>query len=187
MDELRQGNRGAESTKGRRLREALVVAQVALALILMTQVGLIGRTTWKLHHLDKGFDPAQLLTLRMNLAETGYRDPAVAHDFYTRALERIQAVPGVMSAGTSSAASVCRSRGERPFFDSGQAGASTRFEASGRARRHQRRLPQDNAHADRARPWTSFARTSRMRHPWRSSAVKPRADTGLARIRSAGA
>ncbi len=40
MDELRQGNRGAESTKGRRLRESLVVAQVALALILMTQVAL---------------------------------------------------------------------------------------------------------------------------------------------------
>ena len=36
--------------------KSLVVAQVALALILMTQVGLIGRTTWRLHHLDKGFD-----------------------------------------------------------------------------------------------------------------------------------
>ena len=103
MDELRQGNRGAESTKGRRLREALVVAQVALALILMTQVGLIGRTTWKLHYLDKGFDPAQMLTLRMNLAETDYRDLAAAHNFYTRAIERIQALPGVISAGTSSA------------------------------------------------------------------------------------
>jgi predicted permease len=103
MDELRQGNRGAESAKGRRLRESLVVAQVALALILMTQVGLIGRTTWKLHHLDKGFDPAQMLTLRMNLAETDYRDLAVAHNFYTRAIERILALPGVISAGTSSA------------------------------------------------------------------------------------
>jgi putative ABC transport system permease protein len=103
MDELRQGNRGAESTKGRRLRESLVVVQVALALILMTQVGVIGRTTWRLHYLDKGFDPAQVLTLRMNLAEADYRDLALAHDFYTRALERIQAVPGVTSAGTITA------------------------------------------------------------------------------------
>ena len=38
--------------KGRRLRESLVVAQVALALILMTQVALIGRTTWRLHYMD---------------------------------------------------------------------------------------------------------------------------------------
>ena len=103
MDELRQGNRGAESTKGRRLRESLVVAQVALALILMTQVGLIGRTTWKLHHLEKGFDPAQVLTLRMNLAESAYRDLAAARDFYARALDRIQAVPGVASAGSINA------------------------------------------------------------------------------------
>ena len=100
MDELRQGNRGAESTKGRRLRESLVVVQVALALILMTQVGLIGRTTWKLHHLERGFDPAQVLTLRMSVAEEGYRDATAAHDFYTRALDRIRAVPGVTSAGT---------------------------------------------------------------------------------------
>ena len=103
MDELRQGNRGAESTRGRRLRESLVVAQVALALILMTQVGLIGRTTWKLHHLERGFDADDLLTLRMNLAETAYRDPAAAHDFYTRALDRIRTVPGVTAAATTTA------------------------------------------------------------------------------------
>jgi putative ABC transport system permease protein len=100
MDELRQGNRGAVTPRGRRLRESLVVAQVALALILMTQVGLIARTTWKLHHLDRGFDPAQVLTLRMNLAESDYRDLAGVHNFYTRALERIEALPGVTATGT---------------------------------------------------------------------------------------
>lgn len=102
MEELRQGNRGAESTGGRWLRESLVVAQVALALILMTQVGLIGRTTWRLHYTDKGFDPARLLTLRMNLSENDYRDLSSAQDFYTRALDRIRTVPGVESAATVS-------------------------------------------------------------------------------------
>jgi putative ABC transport system permease protein len=103
MDELRQGNRGAESTKGRRLRQALVVVQVALALIMMTQVGLLSRTTWRLHHLEKGLDPAQVLTLRMTLAEADYRDAAEADAFYTRALDRIQSLPGVTSAGTVTA------------------------------------------------------------------------------------
>ena len=103
MDELRQGNRGAESMKGHRLRESLVVAQVALALILMTQVGLIGRTTWKMHHLERGFDASQILTLRMNVTGSEYSDGAAAHDFYTRVLERIQAAPGVVSAGTITA------------------------------------------------------------------------------------
>ncbi len=101
MDELRQGNRGAESTGGRRLREGLVVAQIALALVLMTQVGLIGRTTWRLHYLERGFDADRLLTMRMNLAEASYGEPPNVHDFYSRALERIQAVPGVVSAGTT--------------------------------------------------------------------------------------
>lgn len=103
MDELRQGNRGAESAKGRRLRESLVVAQVALALVLMTQVGLIGRTTWKLHHLERGFDASQVLTLRMSVTGTGYSDGAAAYAFYARVLERIQAVPGVVSAGSITA------------------------------------------------------------------------------------
>ena len=100
MDELRQGARGAETPKSRRLRESLVVVQVALALVLMTQVGLIGRATWKIHHAERGFDPAQLLTLRMSLAESEYPAMPGAHDFFTRALERIQALPGVVSSGT---------------------------------------------------------------------------------------
>ncbi len=100
MEELRQGNRGLETPRGRRLRESLVVAQVALALILMIQVALIGRTTWRFHNMDRGFDAAQVLTLRMNLSEAGYADPSAAHSFYTRALERIEALPGVTSAGT---------------------------------------------------------------------------------------
>lgn len=100
MDELRQGNRGAEATRSRRLRESLVVAQVALALILVTQVGLIGRTTWRFHNLEKGFDPAQVLTLRMDLPEAEYLDLPAVQDFFTRALDRIQALPGVTAAGT---------------------------------------------------------------------------------------
>ena len=182
MDELRQGNRGAESTKGRRLRESLVVAQVALALILMTQVGLIGRTTWKLHHLEKGFDPAQVLTLRMNLAESAYRDLAAARDFYARALDRIQAVPGVASAGSINAL---------PFADRE---VNVRFSIQGRPAPLPDSQPQaaragisadyleDDARADRARPWTCSHRLLE-RH------ARRRRDTGsrsplLARRRS---
>jgi putative ABC transport system permease protein len=146
MDELRQGNRGAESTKGRRLRESLVVAQVALALILMTQVGLIGRTTWKLHHLDPGFDPAQVLTLRMNLAEDSYRDNAAAHDFYTRALDRIQALPGVISAGTITAL---------PMADRDE---SVRFAIQGRPAP----APQSQTQASRAAISADYLNTMRV-------------------------
>jgi putative ABC transport system permease protein len=102
MDELRQGNRGEETAKGRRLREWLVAGQVALALVLVTQVGLVGRATWRLHNLSTGFDPAQVLTFRMNLRESDYPDKEIRHSFYMRALERIAALPGVSAAGTTS-------------------------------------------------------------------------------------
>jgi hypothetical protein len=151
MDELRQGNRSAESTRGRRLRESLVVAQLALALILMTQGGLIGRTTWKLHHLERGFDADHLLTLRMNLAEADYRDPAAAHDFYERALDRIRTVPGVTAAATTTALPIADREMSLRFQIQGRPARTTRLAAPSRTRRHQRRLSSDDARADRAR------------------------------------
>lgn len=148
MDELRQGNRGAESTKGRRVREGLVIAQVALALILMTHVGLIGRTTWKLHHLEKGFDPSGVLTLRMNLAEDAYRDTAIAHDFFTRALDRIRTLPGVVSAGTVSTL---------PMADRE---VSVRFVIQGRP------VPSPGSRPEAARAAISADYLKTMRIPW---------------------
>jgi len=66
----------------------------------MIQVGLIGRTTWKLHYLEKGFDPDQVLTLRIDLPEVRYPEARAVEDFFARALDRIQSVPGVTAAGT---------------------------------------------------------------------------------------
>ena len=174
MDELRQGNRGAETARGRRLRESLVVAQIALALILMMQVGLIGRTSWRLHYMHKGFDPAQVLTLRMNLAEADYGDLAAAHDFYMRAIERIRALPGVTAAGTIN---------RLPVSDRQ---ASTRFVIQGRRAVPRESQPEASHVAISAEYFrrcafpssaaeTFFAQISAMRRPSRSSAVMPRA------------
>ena len=116
----------------------------------------------------------------MNLAEADYRDPAVAHNFYTRAIERIRALPGVViGRHASNRLPVCRSRGQQSVS---QFRARRRLRAksqpAGRTCRDQRRLPEDDAHSDRPGPRLSFAPTSAMRRPWRSSAVMPRADTG---------
>lgn len=100
--ELRQGGRVADTSKGRRLREALVVAQVALVLVLMTQVGLIARTTWRIHYAEKGLDPAQVLTFRMDLPEDEYGRSERVRDFFAGAVERVRALPGVTSAAAVS-------------------------------------------------------------------------------------
>lgn len=102
IEELRQGTRGGDTGRGRRLREVLVSVQMALAMILMIQVGLLIGATWKIHNLEKGFDPAQVLTLRIDLSSARYSQPRAAHDFFAQALDRIRSLPGVVTAGATS-------------------------------------------------------------------------------------
>ena len=120
MEELRQGTRGAETRRGRWLRESLVVPQVALALVLMMQVAFIGRVTWRLHNMDRGFDSEQVLTFRMNLTEAAYPDGAATQRFYTSALERIRSVPGVAGAAATNRLPVTDRQIAAPFVIQGK-------------------------------------------------------------------
>ena len=86
----------------------------------------------------------------MNLAEAGYRDLAVAHNFYTRALDRIQALPGVMSAGTISALPIADREVSVRFSIQGRPAPAPESQPQAARAGHQRRLPEDDAHADRA-------------------------------------
>ena len=94
----------AKSTSGQerhRLRSLLVFADVALALLLLTGAGLMIRSFVRLLQVHPGFDSAHALTLTMSLWGPKADDaPAVA--FYERVLERVRALPGVKSAGTTS-------------------------------------------------------------------------------------
>ena len=94
---------GATRVTGtQRLRQALIVGQLALALILLTGTGLMLRTFWNLQRIDAGFDPTGVTTMQVVLPEDAYSG-APAPAFWTRALERLAAVPGVQSVGLSSA------------------------------------------------------------------------------------
>ena len=52
---------------GRRMRNALVVTELALALVLLAGAGLLVKSFWRLRHVDPGFDPHNVLTLRLSL------------------------------------------------------------------------------------------------------------------------
>jgi putative ABC transport system permease protein len=95
---LREDARSAGAGSGRGLRNVLVAVQVALAMILMVQIALVGRTAWKFRTAEYGFDPAHVLTLRVDLPDTKYPDATRITQFYTDLLARIDAVPGVASA-----------------------------------------------------------------------------------------
>lgn len=87
---------------GQATRRFLVVGEVALATALVAGAGLFLTTLWRLSHVDLGFASDHLLTLRTNLPQSGasrYRDFHARSSFYTDVLERVQNVPGVISAG----------------------------------------------------------------------------------------
>jgi putative ABC transport system permease protein len=79
------------------LRNALVVAQLAVSLVLLITAGLFIRSLQQMHKVDPGFQTENRLALSFNLEQEGY-DEARGRDFSQRLVERVRAVPGVQSA-----------------------------------------------------------------------------------------
>jgi predicted permease len=98
---LKDGGRGGTVGKARhRARQGLVVAQVALALLLLVGAGLMLKSFWGLANVDPGMKPDGVLTLRLDLPEPDYPDVHATARFVDRLLELVRAVPGVEKAGT---------------------------------------------------------------------------------------
>ena len=85
-------------TSSRRIRRALVVAEFALAIVLLVGAGLLVRSWWYVANTDPGFRPERVLVMQVS-SPTAFSVPAQRADLYHRVLEQIQAVPGVESAG----------------------------------------------------------------------------------------
>ena len=99
-DSLKDGAQGASSGGGRqRYRHALVVIEMALAVVLLVGAGLMLRSLWALQRVQLGFDPSQVLTMRLSLPATSYQTPEQVVDFYTRLLDRVRPIAGVRTAG----------------------------------------------------------------------------------------
>lgn len=99
---LKDGVRGASA--GPRegiLRRGLVVAELALALVLLIGAGLLVQTFWHLRAFDPGFRPERLLTMRIGLPEQKYAREQVT-GFQTQLLDRIAALPAVRSVALGS-------------------------------------------------------------------------------------
>ena len=93
------GTRTTAARAALRFRSGLVVAQVSLALVLLVGAGLLVRSLQKLEAVDPGFDPANLLTVSLDLPVGTYPDPARQAAFYSQLLERVRGLPGVAAAG----------------------------------------------------------------------------------------
>ena len=101
-DTLKQAGRGALSgPRSLRLRSALVVSEIALAMVLLVGAGLMIRTLAELRRVDLGFDPARVLTLRATLTGERYREPQAQAEFWRRVTAAVETLPGVEAASAS--------------------------------------------------------------------------------------
>ncbi|HJU74279.1 MAG TPA: FtsX-like permease family protein, partial [Gemmatimonadaceae bacterium] len=98
---LRDGARGVVRGGVQRRRQALVIGEVALAVMLLTGAGLMVRTLGALRRVDPGFDPTNVQIFTATLPATSYATLAAQHQFAVNAEERLRAIPGVIDVGLS--------------------------------------------------------------------------------------
>lgn len=102
-ESLKEGARGSTGgVGGRRVRNLLVVSEIALSLILLIGAGLLIKSFVRLQQFEFGFNPDNLLTIRVQLPGSKYRDGKQVVGFYQQLLDRMETVPGVRSVGAIS-------------------------------------------------------------------------------------
>ncbi len=99
VESLREGSQQTVGGHRQRLRSLLVVAEVSLAVVLVIGAGLMVRSLSELSRIDLGFQPDNVLTMRVSVPATKYDTPEKVIDFYRLLNERVRAIPGVQSAG----------------------------------------------------------------------------------------
>ncbi|MFO7587551.1 MAG: ABC transporter permease [Gemmatimonadota bacterium] len=85
----------------RRLRHGIVIAEVALAMVLLVGAGLMFRSLRAMETVDLGFEPRGVLTFRVTLPPARFRSPAERSELLAKLEERIESLPGVRRAGAT--------------------------------------------------------------------------------------
>jgi putative ABC transport system permease protein len=98
---LRQGSRGTVGGH-QRTRRTLVIAEVALALVLLVSAGLLLRSFERLFSVAPGFDASGVLTMQVQTNGRRFDDDNVNRQFFAQALEAVRQIPGVTAAGFTS-------------------------------------------------------------------------------------
>jgi putative ABC transport system permease protein len=101
-ESLKEGGKNiGGGARSHRLRGVFVVAEIALALVLLVGAGLLVRSLWRLQSVDPGFNAKNLLTMRLSLPSRKYDNDRKRIDFFRQAIESIRVLPGVEAAGAT--------------------------------------------------------------------------------------
>jgi predicted permease len=105
------GNRGTMGSSS--VRSVLVIAEIALAVVLLSGAGLLMKTLWRLHSVDPGYQTDNVLAMSVDVPRAVYRQASDVRTFHARVLETLRAVPGVAEAAAISSLPLT------PFFPRG--------------------------------------------------------------------
>lgn len=121
---LREGGRAGAGKAGRRLRSALVVGELAFALVLLAAAALLGRSFAGLLQVDPGYTTENIFTAELSLPSTAYPENADVVNLYRELEGRVRAVPGVEAAGLVTNLPLASQLGDLNFQIEGQATGS---------------------------------------------------------------
>ena len=116
-DALKQSSTRTTSTS--RLRNGLIVSEVALSIVLLVGAGLLIQTLFQLFRQYAVLEPEKVLTLRTVLPREKYKEPQVRNNYYRQVLERVERMPGVVSAGYSTSVPLLWKGGTSGFYPEG--------------------------------------------------------------------
>ena len=119
LSSLKQGGRGG-AAPSRRFRSALVVVEVALALVLLVGAGLMIRSFARLMGIDPGFEADGVVTMRLTLPAAKYGDTARWIAFHDDLIHRVSAITGITAAGLNSAVPLEGGGSESPIVVEGR-------------------------------------------------------------------
>ncbi|MGA2249278.1 ADOP family duplicated permease [Terracidiphilus sp.] len=96
---LSEGGRGAAGRFWQRLGANLVIVELTVAVVLLAGAGLLGRSFYRLLHVETGFDPTHLATVNVIAPDSKYKTPDDTRQLYLEIERRLMALPGVQSVG----------------------------------------------------------------------------------------
>jgi predicted permease len=101
-ESLKSDGRAGAGRAGNRVRQVLIVAEIALSVVLLLGAGLLMRSFLNLQRTDLGFDPRGVLTMRLTLPQQKYGSGEAITAFFEELTRRVQAIPGVYASGMAS-------------------------------------------------------------------------------------
>src|SRR5579872_7117911 len=102
QETLKEGSRGSQGSARGRFRSVLVIAEIGMALLLMTCAGLLMDSFARLRNVNPGFSPKSVMTFPLRLPPVRYPLPQQQEAFYRQLLERLRAIPEIQAAGVTS-------------------------------------------------------------------------------------